>query len=60
MFKADDDEVVRVGALLTSLLKVTWLSDLALKAFKANDNKVVEVGILLTLPLKVTRLLDLA
>ena len=34
----------RIAALLTLLLKVTILSDSALKAFRADNNEIVEVG----------------
>ena len=44
MFRADNNEVVGVGASLTSLLKATGSSESAPKVFRADDNKVVGVG----------------
>ena len=44
MFKANNNKIIGVDALLTLLLKATELLNLTLKAFKANDNKVVGIG----------------
>ena len=42
-FKGDDNEIVRVNALLISTLKITKSLNLASKTFRANNNKNVWV-----------------